>query len=197
MRLTIAHCTRPVPGELHNGDVAWVREDGDTTWLAVIDGTGHGPEAARAAELAVSYLGAQPRSTSIDGLVHGLHEHLRGTRGCAATVCCFERGLLRGAGVGNVEMRVLGTPVATLLTPGMLGHRVHRLRTFEASLRPGDRLLLWSDGISARAIHALPRGLAPEQAAGALMESGARPTDDATVLVADVWPDRVEERRDV
>lgn len=54
--LTIAHRSLPKEGERANGDAAVLRQDGERTLLAVIDGLGHGELAALATARAVAFL---------------------------------------------------------------------------------------------------------------------------------------------
>jgi negative regulator of sigma-B (phosphoserine phosphatase) len=182
---SISSSTLPARGETSNGDATLVRQEDGITLIAVIDVLGHGVEAAKVAELATSYLRGIPLARARDAMI-GLHEHLRGTRGAAATICILTGRHLDGCGVGNVELRVLGTQVATLLTPGILGHRLHRLREFASTLAFDDRLIFFSDGISSRVPFGEMRKLAPRDACHTIMQQHRRPHDDATILIADL-----------
>jgi phosphoserine phosphatase RsbX len=185
--MRIAHATAPCRGETRSGDAAVVREEPDVTLLALIDVLGHGPEAARVAEVAVDHLRKAPIGRARDAM-NALHELLRGSRGAAITVCIVRDKHLDGCGVGNVDVRVQGTSVPVLLTPGIVGQRMHRLREFEAHLADGDRMVLFSDGISSRVPLAELRALAPREACAAIMLRHRRDHDDATVVIADLCP---------
>jgi negative regulator of sigma-B (phosphoserine phosphatase) len=76
--------------------------------------------------------------------------------------------------------------MGVLLTPGIVGQRLHRLREFDGLLATGDRLVCFSDGISAQVPLATSRALPPPQACAQIMERHRRSYDDATILVADV-----------
>lgn len=57
--IEVAGATRPRPGEQRCGD-AWLHLDlGDASLLAIVDGLGHGPEAAAAASAALGSLREQ------------------------------------------------------------------------------------------------------------------------------------------
>jgi len=183
---TIAHRTRPKDGERANGDAVVRRQDGERALVAVIDGLGHGELAALAATRAVDFL----RDWALDGelltAMHGVHEALRGTRGAAASLCLLDGHALVCCGVGNVEIRCLGTKVPILPSPGVLGARVLQFRICRGTLAPGSRLVLFSDGISQRSPLEDLRRLDPEAMCDELMLSHRKPSDDATVLVCDL-----------
>jgi negative regulator of sigma-B (phosphoserine phosphatase) len=185
LTLATASYSRPKVGETANGDAALVRADGGRTLLAVIDALGHGPAAAEATARALEVLGRADLSGSITGLFDAMHRALHGSRGAAVTACVFDGAVLRGAGVGNVALRSLGTDVPALITPGIVGGpRAARVRAFEARLAPGDKLALFSDGIASSfdldgAVRAEPGA-----ACRAIVGQWGRAYDDATVLLA-------------
>lgn len=190
MRLDLAHRTRPCPGETHNGDAVWVG-----TWIhrpvmAVFDGTGHGPEAREASQLACTVLEQWDGVLEMRALADRLHRELKGSRGCAGLVAVLDDEVLRGFGVGNVELRGLDRTLSALLTPGILGVRLRRrVHVFEIPLRVGDRLLIVSDGVRGRIEREYHEGLSPADLCDSLLRDHARTNDDATALVADVHHD--------
>lgn len=186
MRLKAAHRTRPRQGELANGDAVLVRQEGARTLVAVVDALGHGPVAAAVAAQAMRCLGQVSLASGLPAMVDTLHATLRGGRGAAAMLGLFDGRSLECGGVGNVELRTQGTKVPVMPTPGILGHPRRQVRTVEATLTLGDRLVLFSDGVSSRMELEAVRGLSPEAACALLLERYGRETDDATVLVADV-----------
>lgn len=187
MHLRTATLTRPCRGFVANGDRAVVRASGDHVLLCVVDALGHGPHAEEVALRADAFL----TTVSLDGadpaeLLHGLHGELRGSRGAAATLCCFDGRLLRSAGVGNVAVRGLGVDPGLVCAPGVLGRRLRRVVSGCVSMTPGARIALFSDGISARLDLDTTRRLPPEAACKDALASFGRPTDDATILIFDV-----------
>src|SRR6185436_9286217 len=94
-------------------------------------------------------------------------------------------GLLHGCGVGNVEMRVIGDELPIVLTPGILGRGVSRPRFFSGSLKPGSRLLVFSDGISGRFAADDFKSFDRRKVCEQMMLKHRRGHDDASVLVAD------------
>jgi phosphoserine phosphatase RsbX len=184
MKLEVDYRIVPRSGEHVSGDAALVREDGGRILLAVIDALGHGPKAAEIADAAIEKL----RSISISSALHAakaVHEQLRGTRGAAAMICCFEGGRLEGCGVGNVGLRA-SSSVQVVLSPGILGQQVRRFQTFSAELAVGDRLYIYSDGVSSHLELDRVSSLPPGSACSAVMANHRRDYDDATIMVAEV-----------
>jgi phosphoserine phosphatase RsbX len=186
--IRVAHRTRPLKGETANGDAVFVRVDPDyrSAAVAVIDGLGHGPHAAVAADAARGHLEAEDFSRPAAEILRRLHDTLRGTRGAAATICVLTEDELSVCGVGNVGLRSHGTSVPFLLSPGILGSRVHRFRDISTRLRAGDRVVLYSDGIGSTFSLETIQHLDAEAACESLFASHGKATDDATVLVMDV-----------
>jgi negative regulator of sigma-B (phosphoserine phosphatase) len=185
VKLTVEFSTLPREGEQENGDTVVIRHEGEISLLGVIDALGHGAKAAEAAAAATRYLEAAPLERGLRSLVEGLHEGLRGTRGAAAMLVLIGRGTLTGCGVGNVEMRGHGTKVPAVLTPGILGSQLGKLKVFEAPLSERGRIVIFSDGLSGRLALEDLAGQAAREACRLLMDRYRRPGDDATVLVTD------------
>jgi phosphoserine phosphatase RsbX len=181
------HRSVPREGERECGDIAIVRATAEATLVAVIDALGHGPHAAATAQIAATHLGEASLEQGLLPLMEGLHAALRGSRGAAAMIVLLAPdGRLQGCGVGNVELRAIGARVPAVLTPGVLGASLNRLRTFEARVASGDRLVIFSDGLSSRMELDRVRGLTPGEACDALMTQYRRTHDDSTVLVTDI-----------
>jgi phosphoserine phosphatase RsbX len=213
VKLAIAHRSRPCVGETVNGDAVWVGEWVRRPVFAVFDASGHGPEAHKAARIACGVLDRWDGTPDLRALAARLHQDLNGTRGTAGLVALLDHAsgavpgqgstqgstqvpgaeggaVLRGFGVGNVELRALDRTISALLTPGILGVRMRRkLHVFEIPLRAGDRLMACSDGVRGRIDPDYHQGLSPDDLCDSLLRDHSRPHDDATVLVADVLDD--------
>ncbi|MDQ1535859.1 MAG: phosphoserine phosphatase RsbX [Actinomycetota bacterium] len=183
---------RPKAGEHHCGDHYAIVALARGAVLAVIDGLGHGPEAAHAARLAADTVTAHAEA-SPDDILMCCHEELRRTRGAAVSLAVVhvDGDTLSWLGVGNVEgvlwpgagARV--TRRARLLTrSGVVGLRLPRLHTDQVSLAAGDLLVLATDGVGAG--FALPTAWPwwPSSLATELLFTHGRHDDDALVLVA-------------
>lgn len=175
----------PKDGETACGDVAIVRIDGDRTLLAVIDALGHGTTAAAVASKAQAWLEKASISDGIAPLVDGLHAELRGGRGACGLLCILADGWLEGCSVGNVDMRFSKARPPFVLTPGVFGQRIERARLFRTRPVPMERIVMFTDGISARFDLMRLESLSTTAACRAIFAEHRRPHDDATVLVAD------------
>jgi negative regulator of sigma-B (phosphoserine phosphatase) len=176
-----------MPGEIQNGDAVLVRQSvvGDTM-LAIIDGLGHGPDAARASKAAVDLLSLLPFETSVLDAMQELHRELRGTRGAAGTLCIVKDFKLEICAVGNVALMCTNCAVPLVLSAGVLGHQVSKFRIGACQLTNRARLALLSDGVSLRFRLEEYKHLEPLAACREIMNRYRRKEDDATVLVADV-----------
>jgi serine phosphatase RsbU (regulator of sigma subunit) len=177
-----------------------VIDRGTQVLLAVIDATGHGPGAhALALDLAArlrSGFEASDDPGDVAVLLHDLHQASIGTAGAAAGLCVLdtERALLRYLAVGNVRAAVLGSERFTGVSrDGVLGRRWPTPFVQQATLRRGDHLLVWTDGLpEALARHLAHRLEAAESTGPAetvdladeLLQSHGKPHDDAACLVA-------------
>ncbi|HKP63516.1 MAG TPA: SpoIIE family protein phosphatase [Polyangiales bacterium] len=187
MKATIAHETVPKLGEAVNGDAVLVRrDDADRLMFAVVDGLGHGVNAATVATAALGFLQTAQLFQPLYDLMVGLNEALRGTRGAAATVCVLRDRALEICAVGNVQLSCLRANVPLVLSSGVLGVRVAKYRVCEAKLEPGARLALYSDGVSSKFRLDESRLLTPSQACKAVLERHRKREDDATILIADM-----------
>jgi negative regulator of sigma-B (phosphoserine phosphatase) len=184
--IDVAHLSLPMLGELANGDRAVSRVDAEGRALfGVVDGLGHGVDAAAAAQKAADCLESVSLDVSLWDVMQTVHERLVGSRGAAATICLLRRGEIEVCAVGNVEVRSPDLRLPLVFSPGILGVRVAKLHACRAAVSSRARFVLFSDGISSRVPVEDVRGLAPRSACEALMQRYRRKEDDATVLVAD------------
>lgn len=187
MMIHAAHLSLPMPGEIQNGDAALVRQSvrGDTI-LAVIDGLGHGPDAAVASRAAIAALALMPFEISVLEAMQELHRELRGTRGAAGTVCIIRDFKLEICAVSNVALMCTNCSVPLVISAGVLGHQVSKFRVGACQISNRARLALLSDGVSTRFRLEEYKHLAPQAVCQEIMGRYRRKEDDATVLVADV-----------
>jgi anti-sigma regulatory factor (Ser/Thr protein kinase) len=186
---TIGAWSRPRPGEDVNGDAYCIREHAGQTLFAVVDGLGHGRGAHEASSVALDSLG-QWKGEPLDETLHAMHDALRATRGAVvgAVVLDRSREIFHYAGVGNVEVRVFGSPepVRPIPNNGTLGARLANVRVWPHRWTEGATIVIASDGLSASWDVASYPGLlakSPQLLAGVLLRDYGRDLDDATVLV--------------
>jgi len=179
----------PLRGETECGDAWRVVVGRQSFSVLLVDGLGHGPDAATAAAAATSafqQLASGPPDTTLVALDVALHE----TRGAALSLAVIDRAArtVRFGGVGNVDGRILTDRATEYLVPqsGIVGHGMPNLRPTDASWPAGARLVMHSDGILARwRMDAYPGLMTahPALLAGVIYRDFARDRDDATVLV--------------
>jgi hypothetical protein len=185
--------SRPKSGEEVCGDVATVHVGEDRCVLAVIDGLGHGPEAARAATLAAEVV-ERHRGERPDALLSLSHDSLTASRGAAATVAVIDRasGTLDWLGVGNVDGVVIRAAddarprtLGVFLRGGVLGERMPTLHRPEPMrLEDGDRIVIATDGVRGDLAAAARNDLDVDVLARRILAAHAIPEDDALVFVA-------------
>ena len=183
-------------GETRSGDLAVFAPYDGGALVAAIDGLGHGPAAADAAEAAAVILREHPAEAP-EPLLKRCHRALRSTRGVVATLAWFDlatRGLT-WTGVGNVEGRLVradrgrgDSDDSPTLFGGVLGWSLPGVRVVRTELAPGDCLVMATDGVAADFGSSLMPGVpAPEQARRVLA-SHARGSDDALVVAVRYMP---------
>jgi phosphoserine phosphatase RsbX len=173
-------------GEQESGDGLLVTTRRDGTLFAVVDGLGHGVEAAVAARTAMATLESHV-DEDLPALVDRCHRALRGTRGAVMALGVLgDGGSLRWTGVGNVEAVVVRSDGTArehaVLLGGVLGMQVPGVRVTRLALDPGDEMILATDGVSRNFIDGLVVG-PPARTAQRILERHATGRDDALVLV--------------
>lgn len=181
----------PKQGESACGDGWGVLERHGRHTLLLVDGLGHGVEAAAAARTALDILARQGEGLSAAALIDALHAGMRATRGAAAAAIVLDLARESGAtcGIGNIAVSV-GRPGATrklVSHSGILGHNARRVQEFPFAFPPGALLIAHSDGLDTHwRLEDYP-GLErahPALIAGVLFRDHERRRDDSTVVVA-------------
>jgi anti-sigma regulatory factor (Ser/Thr protein kinase) len=187
----------PHPDESAVGDGFGVAWEAHRMTVGVVDGLGHGVEAAEARQAALKLLEQQPTLDSA-GLLREIDEGLRVTRGAAAAIAQIDgwSRQLSFAGVGNVTGRLFrpGVDQTLICRPGILGAghgvgvaarpRLHRL--VSADWIAPAVLVLHTDGITSRwdpADHPGTDHHHPAILAALIWRDALRGGDDATVVV--------------
>jgi hypothetical protein len=179
-----------VAGEIECGDTWRIADGGSLVSIFVADGLGHGTLAASASQAAVAVFSARPFDAP-SLIMKNCHRALSGTRGSVAACALLHCGetKLDYAGVGNIAGMVVTRESSRGMVShnGTLGVQLLRTQQFDYHWPLGSRVVMHSDGLSARwSVSAYP-GLHLHHSAviaGVLYRDFVRRRDDVTVVVA-------------
>ena len=192
LKIDAAFATLPLPGQSESGDLSLVKQVGKGTLIAVVDGLGHGQDAASAAHAAVGALDRYSREPLIE-LVRRCHDALVGLRGVVLGLAYLDpqAATMAWLGVGNVGGVLLradlgNRPSRITLVPnaGFIGAEQAHPTTRSVPLALGDTVILYSDGIKDGFAESLVLSNTPQEIADFVITRHAKGNDDALVLVA-------------
>jgi serine phosphatase RsbU (regulator of sigma subunit) len=181
---------RPLAGQSVCGDLHLVKLLDHGLLIAVVDGAGHGQEAAVAAQAAVAVL-EQHATESVISLVNRCHQALTNTRGVVMTLASVDArdNSIAWIGVGNVAGRLFRagphashTSECVLLRAGVVGYQLPALHASVLPIARGDVLVFATDGIRddfGREVH-MKESL--QQLAERILRQYGKDNDDALVL---------------
>jgi hypothetical protein len=181
-----------LPGEEESGDLHLVQPFPGGMLLAVVDGSGHGSEAASVARMAISAL-KQHAGEGVITLVRRCHEQLKGTRGVVMSLASFNgiENTMTWLGVGNIEgMFLRRCPSSTphqeslLMRAGVVGYRLPPLQGSVIPVSPDDLLIFNTDGIRFDFSGEFSADDEPDRIANYISCHHSKGTDDGLVLVA-------------
>ncbi len=192
LRIETAFATLPLPGQTESGDLSLSKRVGKGTLIAVVDGLGHGQEAASAAHAAIGALDRHSREPLAE-LVQRCHAALIGLRGVVLGLAYLDpqAATMTWLGVGNVGgvlMRAdaAGRPARITLVPsaGFIGAEPTHPTARSVPLALGDTIVLFSDGIKDGFAESLTLSNTPQEIADQVIARHVKGNDDALVLVA-------------
>ncbi len=188
-----ASSSRARPGETVSGDACMVRfYPHGGALVAVMDGLGHGPEAAEASARAVSLM-QNAAAESVIALTRRCHGALQGSRGLCLSLASFDEreNTMTWMGVGNIEAMLVRTDAERehlLLRAGVVGHHLPRLQATMLPVHAGDMLIMYTDGIRMQYTDPIgPQDAALDRIAQAMLRRyavQAPAADDALLVVA-------------
>jgi len=192
LKIDTAFATVPLPGQQESGDLSLIKRVGVGTLVAVVDGLGHGQEAASAAHAAVGALERYAREPLSD-LVRRCHEALVGLRGVVLGLGYLDpqAATLTWLGVGNVGGVLLRADagsrparVTLVASAGFIGAEQAHPMTRSVPLALGDTVILYSDGIRDGFADSVVLAQSPQEIADLVITRHIKGNDDALVLVA-------------
>lgn len=172
------------------GDAFAVAPKDNGVAVIMIDGLGHGVDAAAAADAAVECF--HKRITDdLTGIFNALDRALKPTRGAAIAVAHIDLPgkAVHYMGAGNISGILIADGKARNMVShnGIVGHTMRRLQQFDYPFASSPTVIMHSDGVGTRwqPMALMERGLAnPSAIAAQLWRSDARGRDDAGIVVA-------------
>jgi len=180
-----------IEGEDRSGDLAVFAPYARGGLAVVIDGLGHGDDAADASAIAERVIRRHADDPPAM-LLSRCHEALRKSRGVVLTAAWFDLESLQlsWAGVGNVEARLVRGAAgygdrhdSALVLGGVVGYNLPAIRPARTDLRVGDAVAFATDGIEADYSASLTPGLPAQRLAERILERHSRGNDDALAAV--------------
>jgi negative regulator of sigma-B (phosphoserine phosphatase) len=181
-----------LPGQEESGDRHTVVPLQNGALIAVIDGLGHGPEAAVAAKRAVDMIEQHAKDEPLISLVKLCHAALSDTRGAVMNLAALDAGesTLTWVGIGDVHGRLLLKTSETgyaqqslLLRPGVVGQKLPPLQVSVTRVQPGDMVIFATDGIDPEFSERLNINSPADEIAERIVGRYCKKTDDALALV--------------
>lgn len=185
----IAGLAVPFPGERLCGDGWAYHQSDDRLLILLVDGLGHGPDAADAAAEAIATFRKRVDRTPSEILSY-VHDALKKTRGAAGAVAEIRSSdkTLAFAGVGNTVAVFMDAHSSRNLIShnGTLGMATPKIQEFRVEWPADGILVMHSDGLQSKWDLSSYSGLMARHAAvigGALFRDFRRQRDDASVVV--------------
>lgn len=144
-----------IPGESESGDLFVVKEIPGGALIGVVDGLGHGSEAAEAARIAVQTMD-ENAGDSIISITRYCHDKLKNTRGVVMSLASINMadGTIAWLGVGNITGTLFRSDLNTsplcesiFMRAGVVGYRLPPLYASVVTISKGDILIFSTDGI--------------------------------------------------
>ncbi|MBA2657690.1 MAG: SpoIIE family protein phosphatase [Tatlockia sp.] len=184
----------PLEGQTACGDQYLVKELIDCTLLMVVDGLGHGSEAALAAQIAIETVDSHA-TESIENLFALCDQALKSTRGAAITI--VKLGLdykMTYKAIGNVmgvhwniDTRSKLNVKSFFLEGGIVGYKLPLPKNLsEFSCNAGDTIILATDGIKNQFEIDPPKFETPDKIARRVFSTYRNKKDDGLILVAQI-----------
>lgn len=184
--------TLALGGQRVSGDQHLVQPFPTGLLVAVVDGLGHGGEAAVAAKTAIATLEVFAQ-LSVITLVRRCHDALTQTRGVVMTLASFNEldETMTWIGVGNVtgmliraDASITPPQESVLLRGGVVGYQLPNLSAAVLPVMTGDTLIFATDGLDSDFTEGVFLGDSPQRLATRILAQHGKGTDDALVLVA-------------
>ncbi len=175
-------------GETESGDSYVISPFTNGILIAVIDGLGHGSEAALAGRLAAEIIKVYSEE-SVVSLMQRCHARLQSSRGAVMSIASISKyeNTLTFLSVGNIESYFIDAESRSkrflLQRSGLIGFSLPLLRPHLISLRRGDMLVQATDGIQSGFDPGYSTETPVQMIADSVVNGFAKGNDDALALV--------------
>jgi hypothetical protein len=182
-------------GQTVCGDQYLIKETADFTLLMVVDGLGHGSEAADAAQQAIETVDANA-AEPIETIFTLCNQALLQTRGAAMTIVKLDLNYkMTYKAIGNVmgvlwhiDERSRLQSKSFFLEGGIVGYQLpSSLHENEFTCNAGDTIILATDGLKNQFETYPPRFETPDKIATGIFSTYRNKKDDGLVLVAQLF----------
>ena len=188
MKLDIGSYLRPCFGERVIGDAIVSHNENGHTFLIVIDGIGHGPEAGSISKKIKEFV-QRNWIQSPAKLIEKIHDHMKGSDGAVIGVSIInhEKEELVFAGLGNISCRIKGEESKLMISAdGLIGVRFRSVENAKVQLKNKDMVIMHSDGVSSthEMTELLNRGFSSRILAKKIVQEFGSDYDDSSCLIA-------------
>lgn len=192
LRIETAFAELPLPGQSESGDLCFTKRVGKGTLLAVVDGLGHGQQAASAAHAAVGAIDRYSREPLVE-LVKRCHHALMGMRGVVLGLAYLDTQAdsMTWLAVGNIggvllraDVKARPSRISLVASAGFIGGELPNATVRVVPLSARDTVILYSDGVNDGFAESLVLANSPQQIADYIIARHIKGTDDALALVA-------------
>lgn len=179
-------------GEEACGDGYLVLEQDHKILIAVVDGLGHGTQAAQASKKAVELL-KRYSNYSLINLVKNCHDNLHDTRGVVLSVASIDvrENILAWIGIGNVEVTLIYKGDMNLpqierlmLRSGIVGYKLPFLQVSMIPIAAGDIIIFATDGVEGDYVADIDYKDCPHDIVEMISSTYFNTMDDSLVLAA-------------
>ncbi len=192
LTIEAAFAELPLLGQVESGDLCLVKPVGKGTLLAVVDGLGHGQNAASAAHAAVGAIERYAREPLVE-IVKRCHHALVGLRGVVLGLAYLDpqAASMTWLGVGNIggvllraDTKARPSRVSLVPNAGFIGAEQPHATARAVPLTERDTVVLYSDGVKDGFADSLVLANSAQEIADFIIARHTKGNDDALALVA-------------
>jgi len=188
----VGYASRPIAGASVSGDHHTLVAFPGGVLIVVVDGLGHGEDAAVAARLAIATV-EESADQPLRVLFERCNSALNRTRGAVMSAATIDTAtqIMTWAAIGNVDASLFRAGTngqrrrdAIVMVGGVIGSRLPTIRLASLKIDRGDTLVMATDGIGVDFGSRITQAQTPQALANDIMAHCGKTNDDALVVVA-------------